>query len=479
MKPLIVLLKTPNANYFFDANKDEMISVNEESFRYLSCLQADENTEIGVMPPELLELKEQGYLKTESNIKEISHAYNEYLEFFLDRKLAMLTLQLTQDCNLRCKYCIYSEEHSSRQRSHSIKSISWEIAKKAVDFFLAHSIDNPEVNIGFYGGEPLLEFSLLKRIIEYAKECFAGRKLTFNMTTNATLLTDEMILYLKEQDVTMMISLDGPKEINDLNRIFIDGSGTFDTVSERVSRIKEICPDYAEKLMISMVMDPENDFDCINAINIDGSEFNKLTISPTLVEREYGEENPQFSSNYVWKTEYQFFLAMLSHYGRYPKEDVSPIADSRLARSLDEYTRTCSGSFLRETDVPSGPCIPGQMRLFVNVDGLLFPCERVSEKSQAMCIGSLDEGFNLEKAKDVLGIGTLTKEECKKCWCFRYCSLCAKKADDEFGKLSAEVKLSFCNEAKSRAYQNLEQYLLFKEIPQFYSRQLSIKEEEL
>ncbi|MCL2050263.1 MAG: hypothetical protein FWG91_00825 [Lachnospiraceae bacterium] len=271
----------------------------------------------------------------------------------------------------------------------------------------------------------------------------------------------------------MMISLDGPKEINDLNRVFADGSGTFDKISERINRIKEIAPDYAGKLHISMVMDPQNDFDCINEICLDGSEFQKLYLSPTLVERELIDESTQFSEQYVSKMEYQNFLALLAQYGRYPKELVSPIAERMISQTLHEQPDICNGSCLLETDVPSGPCIPGQMRLFVNADGLLFPCERVSEKSPAMQIGSLD-GFDLESAKRMLNIGVISQEECFKCWCFRYCNMCVKKADHN-GRLSKEAKLSHCEESKALAYRKMEQFLLFKEIPQYYPEQINRK----
>ena len=69
-----------------------------------------------------------------------------------------------------------------------------------------------------------------------------GKKLTFNITTNGTMLNDEMIYFFQDHDVSLMISLDGPKEINDKNRVFANGKGTFDTVAKQISRIREIAP---------------------------------------------------------------------------------------------------------------------------------------------------------------------------------------------------------------------------------------------
>ena len=176
--------------------------------------------------------------------------------------------------------------------------MTWETAKKAIDFLREHSVDSPEVNIGFYGGEPLLEFPLLKKAVEYSEQQFEGKKLTFNITTNGTLLNDEMIYFFQDHDVSLMISLDGPKEINDKNRVFANGKGTFDTVAKQISRIREIAPQYGAKLQISMVMDPSNDFDCINEICLNDSEFRTLSLQPAIVERDAGEDEVVFSEEY-------------------------------------------------------------------------------------------------------------------------------------------------------------------------------------
>lgn len=430
------------------------------------------------MPQELKDLQAQGYLTSQSVVREIRHPYSKFLGTFLDRKLGKVTLQLTQNCNFRCKYCIYSEESSRRQRSHSTARMSWAVAKQAIDFLWTHSVDSKSVNVGFYGGEPLLEFPLLQRVVEYSEERFSGKELTFNITTNGTLLTDEMIHYFQAHNVSMMISLDGPKEINDRNRVFADGRGTYDAVMERIARIKEIAPDYANTLRISMVMDPENDFDCINAIYLEGDALDRLSIMSTIVSRDYDEDAVVFSEEYSWKYEYQRFLAILASFGRFLEDAVSPIAQQSVVSALNDNLSIEGSPNLKSIDTPSGPCVPGQLRLFVDVNGRFFPCERVSESSSAMCIGTLDRGFDVEQADRILNVGCLTEAECIQCWCFRYCTLCAKKADDGSNELSAEAKLSSCGEAKVMAYSMLRNYLLFKEIPVFYSAQIRRNDQE-
>lgn len=109
-----------------------------------------------------------------------------------------------------------------------------------------------------------------------------------------------------------MISLDDPKEINDQNRVFQGGTGTYDTVIERIAMVRKVAPEYAHKLQNSMVMDPENDFDCINEIYIEEKQFDELFVSAAIVDQEYDGTKAVISETYAWKYRYQRFLALLS-----------------------------------------------------------------------------------------------------------------------------------------------------------------------
>ena len=117
---------------------------------------------------------------------------------------------------------------------------------------------------------------------------------------------------------------------------------------------------------------------------------------------------------------------------------------------------------LNDKEHHGGPCIPGSQRLFVDVDGNLYPCERVSEESEVMRIGSLDEGFDYNKIYDILNFGKLTEENCKNCWAFRYCSLCAAYADD-LDTLSANKKMKNCNNVRSILENQLKDYCMLNE----------------
>lgn len=474
-KPIIQLFKTINNYYLLDGVKCEILPINKESFQYLDgVLKGKDDFSTDKLPTEeLIQLHHHGYLSTKNNVEKLQHSYANYLPYFMQRKLNKITLQVTQGCNFRCKYCVYSDETNKKQRTHSQESMSLETAKEAIDFLLAHSIDSKHINISFYGGEPLLAFGLIKDVVDYAEKIFKGKKISYNMTSNGTLLDEEKIEFLIEHDFSLMISLDGPKEINDLNRVYPDGSGTYDSVMKKIQLIQEKYPDFGEKLSISMVMDPSNDFDCINSVTLGGRDFKPLNLNATVIDTDYDYDKPlKYSEDYIWKFEYNIFLALMSYWKRYPIEKISSISKSVVQKTVDDLYKFEESPAIKAYDAPSGPCIPGQMRLFSDINGNLFPCERVSETSEAMKIGTLKEEFDIEQIERLLNFSQLTEEECKGCWAFRYCNQCAKKADDGTKNMSKELKLSHCRASKSTAYSEIMEYLIMKEIPEYYGEQV-------
>jgi uncharacterized protein len=424
-----------------------------------------------IEPHQVMELKKLGYLKNESVVEKIEHPYTRNIDVFLDRKIEKITLQLTQNCNLRCKYCVYSNSKTSRQRSHTRKKMSLETAKKSIDFLWNHSVDSRRVNVGFYGGEPLLEFEMMQKIVEYSKRQFIGKELSFSITTNGTLLNDEIIHYFEDFDIPIIISLDGIKEVHNKNRIFSNGKGTYDAIITNIQRIKQIAPKLAKNMQVNMVINPENDYDCFNLVCLEGKELDKLVISASIVDYDYEDKLTTYSEDYITKSEYQNFLALLERMNRVNAKNVSPLSINSMSSIWDKCEKMQLITGLCKTDTPSGPCIPGQFRLFVDVTGRFFPCERVSEKSRAMCIGNLEDGFDKCSINKQLNIGKLTEDLCKNCWCFRHCGLCVKKADDGTESLSAKRKLKFCDSVITDVHNIMSHYLFFKETQLFYQSQ--------
>ncbi len=444
LKPFIYQFRTLGRHYIFDVNTNRIINVSREVYNYLDG-KADE-----IQPSSQAEINKMvnaGFL-SDKRIKEILHPASNNLEYILDSALEKITLQVTQQCNLRCGYCIYSGDHY-KNRTHQSKKMSFDMAKRGIDHLIAHSQDSNKLNIGFYGGEPLLEFELIKSCVAYAKEKAEGKEVSFSITTNATLLTEEIIDYLSENNIMLTISLDGPREIHNRHRRFAgNGAGSFDKIIKDMENLRKKYPGYFEKIFFNIVLDPTSDFKCVSEffLNYDAvKDSNQLANLPST---QYSKASIEVNENFSEEYGYEFFKVFLYKLGRLEKKYVSNLNLSYFERLKSHYhdKRTPSSGFF-DYGHPGGPCIPGQMRLFMDVDGVFYPCERISEASNVMKIGSLDEGFDIGKCLQILNIGKITEQSCKNCWAFRYCTQCAAFADDT-KSLTPEKRLMHCEDVR-------------------------------
>ena len=411
--------------------------------------------------------KEKGYLSSK-RVLQIEHPETNYVEYYLERHINQIVLQLTQNCNLRCSYCAYSNENNNSQRNHSVKKMDLQTAKSAIDFMIEHSCDSKDIAIGLYGGEPLLEFELIKDIIEYTESQIIGKRVKFTITTNGTLLDNVIFQFLIEHNVSIVLSIDGPKDIHDINRKFVSGKGTFDTIYKNIQEIYQTYGEcVCEQISINMVVDPQNDIDEICNI-FKEPIFNKVNVRYSGVDDVYIDDATIYSDEYIEKYRYKYFVMLLSYLKIVSNAKCEKIFDGemvKLEKEYDSYNKEYSG--LPDVGAPSGPCIPGKRRLFVDVNGEIFPCERVSETSDIMKIDSLKNGFDYEKVKQLLNIGKLTQDECSDCYAFTKCSICARLVDDN-GRLSAEKKLKFCDVVRKSMELSLQEVILEKEIRKYY-----------
>lgn len=466
-KPFIHLFKTPYAYYIYDVNTNSILRTGEAIFQYLFKEQKNLLKEDELYSSEVFkaidDLKEDGFLSS-NRPSEIIHPQNEYLEYLLDYKLSKMTLQITQQCNFMCSYCPYASISNTTQRKHSDKMMSYETAKKAIDFLIDHSIDSEAINIGFYGGEPLLEYDLIKKCVEYAQMKAMGKKLGFNMTTNGTLLTLDKIDFISRNDFSIIISLDGPRHVHDKHRRFAaNGCGTFDAIEKNIISIKNNFPEFFKKISFNVVLDPQDDIGCVNDFFVNYSVFKEANIKEVILDDTYSEERAHRPLDFVIRQKYDFFKALLYHFRRMERNHISPLASRKLENLKVLADDMGKASKLSEKMSHSGPCIPGVRRTFVDVNGNLYPCERVSELSDAMKIGHLDTGFKIEKARKLLNVSKLTEDKCIDCWALRHCTLCAKFADNIIN-LSPDLIGSHCNAVKREAENKLRDYVALKEI---------------
>lgn len=458
------VFETPMGKYVYDTNRNAIINISDDTYIFLNKNKDRGFENLEDIPNEIKLMMQEGFLSS-NKVSKIEHSLTGYLEDILDNKVQTLTLQVTQQCNLRCEYCAYSGTYTNRR--HSEKTMSFEMAKKGIDFLIHHSQNSKLLNLSFYGGEPLLEFDLIKKCIEYIKVKAEGKKIIYNITTNATLLNEEHIKYLAANDVSLTISLDGPKEIHDKNRKFAgSGKGTFDIIVEKMKKFKEQFPAYYQNIIFNCVLDPRSDISCVNEFWAKDELLKDSFVNANFISTDNLDDSKReefLMQTYSCKFDYEMFKMFLSKLGRYNKDKVSKIAEENfdiIKRSL--FTTRNMANQLPEVFHHGGVCVPGTRKLFMDIQGNLFPCEKCSETSPVMKIGTVEEGFNIGNVERLLNIGKISEDRCKSCWAIRLCNLCAVAADDG-QQLSEKKKQRACKEFINAELELFLSYCMLKE----------------
>jgi len=337
-----------------------------------------------------------------------------------------LILEATRDCNLRCRYCLYSGRQPGRRGTYK-QHMPLDTARKAVDYLAAHSARCPEVLVGFYGGEPLLNPSLMHAVAEYARQAITGKKLTLTLTTNGTLLNRDTMDFLAANGFFVYVSMDGPPEANDRNRVFAGSQkGAYDVVAARLTEFQSRHPDYCRRSVgFSMVIAPGAD---LVRMAEWASQWDLALATVTRASDDTGDLERAFREHPVTGLEElkaQYIEAACS--GKLPERR------GRIAFALHTALFSIGLSTLRKRRVPTSPtdrairrgiCIPSKQRLFVDCNGDLFPCEK-TDGFRHLHLGHVDTGVDARKAYDIIvKFHEFLAAECASCWLWRLCPVC-------------------------------------------------------
>jgi len=204
------------------------------------------------IPPELADkLREAGLLDEPVETQSAPAAKIDINK--LEFPVSNISMNIIQDCNMSCVYCYGMGGEYSHKGAMSL-----ETARKSVDWLIENSQSVPNITIGFFGGEPLMNLPLLKETVAYAKRRGreSGKEVAFSMNTNATLITDEILAYLKREGINIAVSFDGPPEIHDSQRPFKGGKGTHETVTANIGKILAEFPDTSARGIVYGGADP-------------------------------------------------------------------------------------------------------------------------------------------------------------------------------------------------------------------------------
>ncbi len=218
--------------YLINTEKMTAIEINEDIAALLEFVS--NNPELAVTP------------ESESEIGrlELANYENSPSREKVPGKAILVThiaLFITQECNLKCTYCYVDGGNYG-----SGGDMTREVAFRSVNWLIEQSKDMKKLDIAFFGGEPLLNFTLMKEVVQYAQKRGeeSCKEFGFNITTNASLLNNEMITFLKENKIKPLISFDGPKEIQDTQRPFKNGKrSSYDVIAPKIKKLLEILPD--------------------------------------------------------------------------------------------------------------------------------------------------------------------------------------------------------------------------------------------
>lgn len=437
----VIKLFTSNGDYYvYDTCNNQIINITKKQFEEIKCLENCGISKYREMHKgsaeynDVILLLNKGYFQSDF-IHYVYHPYTDYVDLLITRNVNELVLQVTQDCNFKCRYCLFTRENNI-DRCHEKMNMPWEIAKKSLDILYSHSSDANIISLSFYGGEPLLNFNLIKQVVSYADTIFQSKKIHYSMTINGSLLSQEIIDYIVEHEISVGISLDGPLDIQNKHRKFYNNGGdTFDVVYNNVCRLRKTNPDYFDRYVT---------FQPVHMMDEDINEvqqfFDDMNLLPNKVMIRDASTD---GVDYIY-----------SGYELINKERAG------LQQDINKYDSIIDnkGKFTAQWH-HSGPCVPGIRKLFVDTNGNFYPCEKVLETS-ANKIGDVFSGFNIPKIKEILNVGKLTEDECKCCWISRFCSICAVEClHVEHDALSKSKKLVGCKRQKANILAYFKEYV--------------------
>jgi uncharacterized protein len=431
--PFIAKFQTDKNYYLYDVNSNHFLRVEPifyDAISYFGLIPPSEiqNKLSSKYPLEkissalskIAQLQKEAKLLLSYHPRQLAFPLSrEQIEHKINGELSQLILEVTDRCNLRCKYCIYSGDYAFN-RKHGYAVMDSATAKKAVDYFSKHTTATNEPSISFYGGEPLIAFALLKSIANYLRYTFP-RTFHLNLTTNATLLTEEITDFLVENDFSLLISLDGPKEIHDKMRIYRNGQGTYNRIVKNLMALRSRHPNYYK----------------------DKVNFHVTISMPSRLESviEYYESGDDLFTDKPISVEFVSFLDRGTN--GIPIEPMNQKEQSKLEKQFTNLVllqRTLSPFFrglyqrtlytihrrrimpLNDTIYPNGICCPGTRRLFCTINGDFTFCERVNP---GFFLGNVDIGINVDLVwKAITDYIEMSTDDCVNCWAVRFCKLC-------------------------------------------------------
>ncbi|NSW82117.1 MAG: thioether cross-link-forming SCIFF peptide maturase [Syntrophothermus sp.] len=431
----IHLFSMKGLKFALDVNSGAVSVLDDIGFRFLSelvladgnleqarrrCLELACPQEIREAEAELQEARDRGYLFTAQEIP--CFAFDEM-------PVKALCLNVAHKCNLRCRYCFAAQGSFGGEEM----LMTSEVGQRAVDFLLANCGQVKNLEIDFFGGEPLLNLDVVRDTVRYGKKCAdkLGKTINFTLTTNAVLLTEEIMDFLLAEHIALILSLDGRQEVNDACRVSSSGKGSYDLVLPRIQMAVAKNPHsyYVRGTFTKKNLDFGRDLEHLVECG-----FTNVSLEPAVGGAEgyaIGEADlPRVLQEY-----------------------------EQLAGILwDYYLRGKEVNFFHfNIDFERGPCLAkrvtgcgaGVEYLAVTPKGEIYPCHQFVG-NQDYLMGDIYKGLRNTEVRGLFAENQLFfKEDCRTCWARHYCGGgCAANAYFENGDLKKTSQVSCAMQRK-------------------------------
>ena len=440
---MIHAYKLNGYNIILDVNSGSVHVVDEVAFDIIKDYETKEKSQIAKEIKErykeisdsdinqvfedIEELKNQGKLFFEDKFKALASAFKKRQSV-----IKALCLHVAHDCNLCCKYCFAGEGEYHGDRG----LMSFEVGKKALDFLVENSGTRKNLEVDFFGGEPSLNFGVVKQLVEYGRtlEKEKGKNFRFTYTTNGVIVNDEIIDFCNKEMSNVVLSLDGRKETNDRMRVFKNGMGSYDKIVDNFKR-------FVEKR--------------------GGKDY--------YIRGTYTAFNKDFSNDIIHMADLGFKEISIEPVVCDPKEPYA-LSEKDLPILLEQYEILASEMIKRSKkgegftfyhymiDLDGGPCVVkrvsgcgvGTEYMAVTPNGDLYPCHQFAGDENFL-LGNVFTGVKNEKVCDQFkSCNIYSHSECDDCFARMYCSGgCAANAYHSTGSVNGVYKLG-CELHKKR-----------------------------
>ena len=381
---------------FFGDKRPESAEAPAELIKALSAKYPEED--IRDACSDIYELCGEGLLYTEDE-------YAEYAKKLKKKSvIKALCLHIAHDCNLRCKYCFAGTGSYSGERS----LMPLEVGKRAIDFVIERSGNRKNIEVDFFGGEPLLNFEVVKEIVRYARsrEEESGKRFRFTVTTNGLLLDEDKKKFINENMSNIVLSLDGRREVNDRVRRRVDGTGCYDSI---VSRFIDMADSrgqdnyYVRGTFTRYNLDFSKD-----VLHFADLGFKQISIEPVVA-----DESEDYSIR---------------------EEDIPAICAEYESLAAEYIRRRREGRgfnfFHFMVDLEGGPCVAkrlsgcgsGHEYVAITPDGDIYPCHQFVGGEELKMGNIFENTFDEEIKEKFQSANVYTKPSCADCFAKFYCS---------------------------------------------------------